>query len=72
MNRDSIPTRRRGKGEMGVYGNEQRQHTTQGEVRGRWENMGMNIDIIPTQRRGKGEMGEYGNEQRQQINMMER
>ena len=31
MNRDSIPTRRRGKEEMGEYGNEQRQHTNSKE-----------------------------------------
>jgi len=36
----------------------------EGEVRVRWENMGMNRDSIPTQGEVR-EMGEYGNEQRQ-------
>ena len=48
MNRDSIPTRRRGKGEMGDMGMNRDSILSQGEVRERWENLGMNRDSIPT------------------------
>ena len=61
INRDSIPTRRRGKMEMGNMGMNRDIITSQGEVRERWENMGINRDSILTRRRGKGEMGEYRN-----------